>query len=92
MGGWDGRLVQLFNDGIGGSPWWDPVGTTEIQKKCTLFWHFGRGITYKIRVLAVSQFITSECKRPGESGLRAAIRTPHGARSGRANDTDARRS
>eukprot|EP00661_Eupelagonemidae_sp_cell13_P008059 gene8059-biopygen6098 len=70
----------------------DGTGGTWIQKKC-VFWHVGRGITYdtkscfwKFRNFRVLSRVGA--KGPGNAGLRAAVRTTPGARSGRTNDTD----
>eukprot|EP00661_Eupelagonemidae_sp_cell13_P007303 gene7303-biopygen21033 len=76
---------------------WRPVGEDGVQARgsqrnaCFVFGIFGRGTTYRIRVLAVSQFPhfgTGGSKRPGYAGLRAAIRTVARARKVEPGDTD----
>eukprot|EP00661_Eupelagonemidae_sp_cell13_P023306 gene23306-biopygen1246 len=66
---------------------WRKRGPGTWINKMHFFWHFGRGTTYKIRVLAVSQFsqfVTGGNKRPGNSALRAATRPAVRARYGQA--------
>eukprot|EP00661_Eupelagonemidae_sp_cell13_P009672 gene9672-biopygen12249 len=74
-GGWDGRLVQLFNDGLR-----DP-------SRSFLASGLAGTESRHVQVSQCSQFVTGRNKRPGNSGLRTAIRTAARARSGRANDT-----
>eukprot|EP00661_Eupelagonemidae_sp_cell13_P018399 gene18399-biopygen5418 len=95
-GGWDRRLVQLSNDGLGrvisqilASGWRKRCPGMWVQKKCVLF---GILVVKSHTKPAFwqfshfSHFVTGGSKGPGNPGLCAAIRTAARARSGRAND------
>eukprot|EP00661_Eupelagonemidae_sp_cell13_P005246 gene5245-biopygen23668 len=73
-GGWHRRLVQRSNGGLG-TPLVQ-ILASGWRKRCP-----GTFRTFRI-------FITGGSKGPGNSALRAVIRTAARARSGRANDTD----
>eukprot|EP00661_Eupelagonemidae_sp_cell13_P024764 gene24764-biopygen11941 len=98
-GGWDRRLVQFSNDGLGphfssflASGWRKRCPGTWVQKKCVFFFGIlvveSRTKTAFLAVFAFSHFC-HDCELfRAISCFRIAMRTAARARSGPANDMD----